>query len=29
MRMWEAGDPIEGGNDTGIPDVEYFDYLKV
>lgn len=28
MRMWEAGDPIEGGNDTGIPDVEYFDYLK-
>ena len=28
MRMWEPGDPIEGGNDTGIPDVKYFDYLK-
>ena len=28
LRMWEPGDPIEGGNDTGIPDVKYFDYLK-
>ena len=28
MRMWEPGDPIEGGNDTEIPDVKYFDYLK-
>lgn len=28
MRMWEAGDPIEGGNEIGIPDVDYFDYLK-
>jgi tetratricopeptide (TPR) repeat protein len=28
MRMWEPGDPIEGGNDTGIPDVKYFDYLR-
>lgn len=28
MRMWEPGDPIEGGNDTGIPDIPYFDYLK-
>jgi tetratricopeptide (TPR) repeat protein len=28
MRQWEAGDPIEGGNDTGIPDTKYFDYLK-
>ena len=28
MRMWEPGDPIEGGNDTGIPDIKYFDYLK-
>lgn len=26
--MWEAGAPIEGGNDTGIPDVRYFNYLK-
>lgn len=26
--MWEAGTPIEGGNDTGIPDVKYFNYLK-
>lgn len=26
--MWEPGDPIEGGNDTGIPDIKYFDYLK-
>jgi tetratricopeptide (TPR) repeat protein len=29
MRMWEPGDPIEGGNATGIPDVDYFDYLRV
>ena len=28
MRMWEPGDPIEGGNDTGIPNIKYFDYLK-
>ena len=28
MRMWEAGDPIEGGNEIGILDVDYFDYLK-
>lgn len=28
MRMWEAGAPIEGGNEIGIPDVDYFDYLK-
>ena len=26
MRMWEPGDPIEGGNDTGIPNIKYFDY---
>ena len=29
MRMWEPGDPIEGGNATGIPDVDYFDYLRI
>lgn len=28
MKMWEAGAPIEGGNDTGIPDVKYFSYLR-
>ena len=28
LRMWEAGAPIEGGNEIGIPDVDYFDYLK-
>lgn len=28
MRMWEPGDPIEGGNDTGIPDIPYFEYLR-
>lgn len=28
MRMWEPGDPIEGGNAIGIPDVDYFDYLR-
>lgn len=28
MRQWQAGDPIEGGNEIGVPDIYYFDYLK-
>lgn len=28
MREWQAGDPIGDGNDIGVPDIKYFDYLK-
>ena len=28
MREWQVGDPIGDGNDIGIPDVKYMDYLK-
>jgi tetratricopeptide (TPR) repeat protein len=28
LKMWEAGAPIGDGNEIGIPDIEYFDYLK-
>jgi tetratricopeptide (TPR) repeat protein len=28
MREWQVGDPICDGNDIGVPDVRYMDYLK-
>ena len=28
MREWQVGDPIGDGNDIGVPDVKYMDYLK-
>lgn len=28
MREWQVGDPIGDGNDIGVPDVRYMDYLK-
>ena len=28
MREWQVGDPIGDGNDIGVPDVPYMDYLK-
>lgn len=28
MREWQAGDPIGDGNDIGVPDIPYMDYLK-
>ena len=28
MREWQVGDPIGDGNDIGVPDVAYMDYLK-
>lgn len=28
MRDWQVGDPIGDGNDIGVPDVKYMDYLK-
>ena len=28
MREWQVGDPIGDGNDIGVPDIPYMDYLK-
>ena len=28
MREWQVGDLIGDGNDIGVPDVKYMDYLK-
>ena len=28
MREWQVGDPTGDGNDIGVPDVKYMDYLK-
>ena len=28
MRKWQVGDPIGDGNDIGVPDIPYMDYLK-
>ena len=28
MREWQIGDPIGDGNDIGVPDIPYLDYLK-
>ncbi len=28
MREWQVGDPIGDGNDLGVPDIGYFDYLR-
>ena len=28
MREWQVGDPIGEGNDIGVPDIKYMDYLK-
>lgn len=28
MREWQIGDPAGDGNDIGIPDIPYMDYLK-
>jgi len=28
MREWQVGDPIGDGNDIGVPDIPYLDYLK-
>ena len=28
MREWQVGDPAGDGNDIGVPDIEYMDYLK-
>ena len=28
MREWQVGDPIGDGNDIGVPDIKYMDYLK-
>ena len=28
MREWQVGDPIGDGNDLGVPDIKYFDYLR-
>ena len=28
MREWQVGDPIGDGNDLGVPDIEYLDYLR-
>ena len=28
MREWQVGDPVGDGNDIGVPDTRYLDYLK-
>ena len=28
MREWKIGDPMGDGNDIGVPDIRYMDYLK-
>ena len=28
MREWQVGDPVGDGNDIGVPDIPYMDYLK-
>ena len=28
MREWQVGDPAGDGNDIGVPDTRYMDYLK-
>lgn len=28
MREWQVGDPVGDGNDIGVPDTKYMDYLK-
>ena len=28
MREWQVGDPVGNGNDIGVPDIPYMDYLK-
>ena len=28
MREWQVGDPVGDGNDIGVPDIKYMDYLK-
>ena len=28
MREWQVGDPVGDGNDIGVPDTRYMDYLR-